>query len=161
MILSNIVLLGWLHAAACLVALGAGACVLIARKGTARHRLLGYLYAGAMLMLNLSIMGVYRFDMLPGKTPKMGPNIFGVFHWMAITTLVAVALGVFAATRQKRTVWAHVHAQAMLFSYYLLFSGMINQLFVRVVAVRAWAMQMSSHVLVPGAGMLARLWQPG
>ena len=153
MILSNIVFLGWLHAFACLVALAAGGTVLLARKGTPRHRLLGYWYAGAMLVLNLSIMGVYRFDIRPGARPQTGSHIFGVFHWMAVVTLAAAALGVFAASRQNRIAWAHVHAQAMLFSYYLLVSGLINQLFVRVVAVRELAMRISPHAPLPSASL--------
>lgn len=161
MILSNIVLLGWLHAFACIVALATGAYVLCARKGTRRHRVLGYWYAGAMLVLNLSIMGVYRFDMVPGKVLHSGAGIFGIFHWMAVITLAAAALGVFAASRQKRAVWAHTHAQAMLFSYYMLVSGMINQFFVRVVIAREWAMQISPHAVNPSAGLLARLCQTG
>jgi uncharacterized membrane protein len=160
-ILSNIVLLGWLHAAACLIALVAGAYMLIARKGTARHRRLGWWYAGAMLVANLAIMGVYRFDLRLGNPPKAMSGFFGAFHWMAVITLAATALGIFAATRQKRAVWAHVHAQAMLFSYYLLASGLINQLFVRVVAVRELAMRISPHAPAPFAGMLARLCQTG
>lgn len=161
MLLSNIVLLGWLHAFACIVALVAGGTVLCAPKGTRRHRVLGYWYAGAMLVLNLSIMGVYRFDIVPGKALRSGADVFGVFHWMAVVTLAAAALGVFAASRQKRAAWAHVHAQAMLFSYYMLVSGMINQFFVRVVIVREWEIQISLQAVNPSAGLLARLCQTG
>jgi uncharacterized membrane protein len=146
MLISDISLIGWLHSVACLIAIGTGAYILAARKGTKIHRRLCWWYAGAMVALNLSVMVIYRFDFLPGTQSKPGPGIFGFFHYGALVELAAVALAVFAASRQRRnSVWAHVHAQAMLGSYYGLIGGLINEMFFRVVPLRALAEQMSPH----------------
>jgi uncharacterized membrane protein len=156
MLLTGISLLGWVHTIACLIAILAGAYVLCARKGTRRHRLWGWWYAGSMAVLNISIMTVYRFDIRPGKPPQVGPHIFGIFHGMVLVTLAAVILAIFAASRQKRLLWAHVHAQAVLFSYYLLIGGLINEMFVRITALRSFAMTLSPHAGNPANTLLAR-----
>lgn len=156
MLLTGISLLGWVHTIACLIAIFAGAYVLCTRKGTRRHRLWGWWYAGSMAVLNTTIMAVYRFDIRPGKPPQIGPHIFGIFHWMALVTLTAVILAIFAASRQKRLPWGHVHAQSMLFSYYLLIGGLLNEVFVRVTALRSFAMALSPHAGNPVNTVLAR-----
>lgn len=161
MLLTGLSLAGWIHSIACLIALVTGACVLVARKGTPRHRLWGWWYAGVMVVMSLTVMAVYRFDVLFGRPPRTGPHIFGVFHWLALTSLAAVLLAVFAASRQRRLVWAHMHAQAMLFSYYLLIGGLINELLVRVLPLRQLAMAMSPHAPNPTNTLLARLMQTG
>ena len=148
MLISNISLLGWVHTIACLIALGAGAYLLTARKGTRRHRRLGWWYAGSMLVLNLSILAVYTFDIVPGKGPQ--PGSFGIFHWMAVATLAATVLAVIGAVRQRRSrAWAHVHAQSMLFSYYMLAGGLINELVVRILPLRALVTRISPHAANP------------
>jgi uncharacterized membrane protein len=139
--LNDITLLGWLHTLACLIAIAAGAYVLIAPKGTTRHRLLGWWYAGAMTVQSLLVMAIYRFDFMPGSRAKPGPHIFGFFHWGSVIALATVAIAVFAARRQRHgIVWAQAHAQAMLLSYYLLGSALINELFARVAVLRALAL---------------------
>jgi uncharacterized membrane protein len=150
MLIANISLIGWLHTIACLIALPAGAYVLAARKGTSTHRLWGWWYVGAMVALNLSAFFIYRFDIVPGR--GVGPGRFGIFHWSAVAALASVVIAVFAAIRQRRNVvWAHVHAQAMLGSYYGLIGGLINEMFARIAPLRALALQ-----LTPGAGNITR-----
>ncbi|GEM_PF-978115 len=145
MLISNISLIGWLHTIACLIALSAGAYLLAARKGTRRHRRLGWWYAGAMLMLNLSVFFIYRFDVVPG-TGQAGPGHFGLFHWFAVIALASVALALFAASRQRGSAtWGHVHAQAMLGSYYGLIGGLVNEMFARILPLRTLALQWTPH----------------
>ena len=148
--------MGWIHTIACLIAIPAGAYVLVARKGTRRHRQFGWWYAGSMLVQAVTIMAVYHFDVRLGKNPQTGPHIFGMFHWMALATLVAVLLAVFAASRQKRVAWAHVHAQTMLFSYYLLIGGLVNEMVVRILPLRHLAMTLSPHARNAAATLVAR-----
>jgi hypothetical protein len=146
MVLTGISLLGWVHSFACLIAIFAGAYVLSARKGTHRHRIWGWWYAVAMVAQSLLVMGLYRFDFIPGPHAKPGPHIFGFFHWGSLLAMAAVALALFSAARQRRhLVWAHAHAQSMLFSYYLLISALINELFARVAVLRAAALALSPH----------------
>ena len=146
MLSDEISLIGWLHALAALIALPVGAWLLIAPKGLPRHRALGWLYVGAMVALNLGAFFIYKFDIIPSRPPQVGPGLFGLFHWFAVATLIAVALAVFAAARQRNSVfWAHVHAQALLFSYYQLLAGLVNQIMARSEGLRALAMTMSPN----------------
>jgi uncharacterized membrane protein len=158
MVLTGISMLGWLHSFACLIALCAGAYVLAARKGTQRHRLLGWGYGCATAMQALTAMGVYRFD-ISFRPLHIGPNIFGIFHWLAIAMLSLVVLAVFAARRQRRLVWAHVHAQAMLASYWILVGGFINEAFVRILPLRIFALSLSPRASNPAATLLVREFQ--
>ncbi|HJR55440.1 MAG TPA: DUF6609 family protein [Rhizomicrobium sp.] len=144
MLIAHITFIGWLHTIACLIALPAGAYVLAARKGTKRHRVWGWWYIGAMLTLNLSAFFIYKFDIIPGNPPRLGPGIFGIFHWFAVVTLLAIAIATFSALRQRGSAfWSHVHAQSILFSYFMLMGGLINEMFARVVALRELAMSLS------------------
>jgi uncharacterized membrane protein len=158
MVLTGISMLGWLHSFACLIALCTGAYVLSAPKGTRRHRLLGWWYASATAMQALTAMGVYRFD-ISIRPLHVGPNIFGIFHWLAIAMLSLVVLAVFAARRQRRLIWAHVHAQAMLASYWILVGGFINEAFVRILPLRSLAMSLSPRAPNPAATMLVGEFQ--
>ena len=83
--------LGWTHTAAALLALAAGAAVLLVRKGTTRHRRLGWAYTVAMVALNGTALFIYRLF-----------GGFGPFHAFAIASLVTVLLGTAAAVRLRR-----------------------------------------------------------
>lgn len=146
MILTGISLLGWVHSFACLIAFIAGAYVLGAHKGTRRRRIWGWWYAVAMVIQSLLVMGVYRFDFIPGPHARPGPHTFGFFHWSSLLAMAAVTLALFSAPRQRHHLaWAHAHAQSMLFSYYLLLCALINELFARITVLRAAALALSPH----------------
>jgi uncharacterized membrane protein len=158
MLIANISAMGWIHTIACLIALAAGGYVLAGRKGTRRHRRIGWWYVMSMLVLNLSILAVYNFDIVPGA--GQGPGRFGIFHWMTLATLLATVLAVIGAVRQRHSrVWAHVHAQAMLFSYYMLVGGLINELAVRILPLRATVMQVSPHASNPAQTLPVQMAQ--
>jgi len=131
--------LGWVHTIACTVALLAGAYVLLREKGTARHKQMGRIYFYALLVACLSIFGVYHFD-IQFAPLKAGPGIFGLFHYENLATLVALLIAFFAASRQRRAFFAYAHPLAMLFTYYMLLGGLINELLVRVPVLRALAL---------------------
>src|SRR3569833_506535 len=123
MALTGISLLGWVHTLACLTAIVTGAYVLAAPKGTRHHRVWGWCYAAAMVIQSLLVMGIYHFDVIPGRHLQSGPGLFGLFHLYALVEVVAIGLAVYSA-RKMRGLWAYVHPQAMLFSYYLLINGL-------------------------------------
>jgi uncharacterized membrane protein len=133
-------LIGWLHSITCTVALLAGGWNFLRPKGTATHRLVGRIYFYVMLFANLSVFAIYHFDIVFSKPVKFGPGHFGIFHWEAVATLIALLIGVFAASRQRRAFWAYAHPIAMLFTYYMLIGGLINELFVRVAVLRNFAL---------------------
>src|SRR6476661_2846417 len=82
--------LGWTHTFAAITALVSGAGVLLTRKGTRRHRQLGWIYVVSMLLLNATALMIYR---LFGR--------FGPFHVGAVFSLVTVIMGTLAALRAR------------------------------------------------------------
>lgn len=140
MLVSNMSIIGWLHSLACTLALVVGASNILLAKGTPRHRRAGRIYFYAMLAANLSAFGVYHFDIAHFRPLSAGANTFGIFHWEAVATLVLLGLGVYAAPRQSRALWAYTHPIAMMLTYYMLIGGLINELFSRVMALRGLAM---------------------
>lgn len=83
--------IGWIHTIAALTALVSGAAVLLIRKGTRRHRQLGWVYVVSMLLLNGTALLIYR---LFGR--------FGPFHVGAVFSLVTVVAGTAAAVGARR-----------------------------------------------------------
>lgn len=129
---SDLAPIGVVHGIACLIALLTGAANLALRKGTNSHRIAGIAFMLSMILANITVFALYKFDIASFQPFKAGPGIFGLFHWFAVITLVFVAIGWYAAGRQDRTFWAYVHPTMMVLAYYMLLSGGINEIFVRV-----------------------------
>ncbi len=99
--------LGWTHLVFALVALAAGAAVLLTDKGTRLHRTLGHVYATSMISLNITALFIYR---LTGR--------FNVFHALALVSLLGLALGLGAVLlRRPRGDWLARHAHFLSGSY--------------------------------------------
>ncbi|MCW5853341.1 MAG: DUF2306 domain-containing protein [Anaerolineae bacterium] len=99
--------LGWTHLVFALVALLAGAAVLLTRKGTRLHRTLGYIYVTSMVSLNVTALFIYH---LTGR--------FNVFHALALVSLVSLALGLGPVLlRRPRVGWLARHARFISGSY--------------------------------------------
>jgi uncharacterized membrane protein len=97
--------LGAAHFAAALAALALGLVVIVEVKGTITHRLIGIGYVAAMIVLNVTALGVYR---LTGQ--------FGPFHVLALISLAILARGVVAVLR-RRPGWLATHYYSMAWSY--------------------------------------------
>jgi len=122
----NLVPLGWIHSLACLLALALGAFLLATRKGTQRHRRLGQAYLISQGVLNLTALGIYQL------------HVFFFPHWLAMITLGLIAVGWLAARfHQPPVVWKHVHLSCMILSYYMLIGGGVNEVYLRIDALRA------------------------
>lgn len=137
--LSGISAIGWIHTIACVAALVLGAMNLIGVKGTPRHKWRGTAYAASMVIAMLLSLAIFRFDvpLVGGKAE--GPGVFGLFHWLAIATVVLTLLGYYASSRQQRGFWAYTHPISMTLSYSLLVGGLVDELFARVTALRPLA----------------------
>jgi uncharacterized membrane protein len=96
------------HVGCGLVSLLAGAAVVGLAKGTAVHRLLGWIYAASMILLCVTSFFIYE---LFGQ--------FGPFHVAAIVSFVSVLAGLAAPLLRGRIgpVWLEVHYKFMLWSY--------------------------------------------
>lgn len=120
--------IGWLHSAFSVLALAAGAIVLVRPKGTPVHKLRGRIYVLAMIATCLTSFAIYR------------RGVFWFPHWSGVAALILVAGGfAFAHAKQPRG-WMHWHLSCMIASYYVLIGGGVNEIFVRVDAL---------HRLVP------------
>ena len=118
--------IGWLHTFASVVAILAFVPVMLARKGSPRHRAWGRAYAIAYAALCVSAFGVYR------------QQRFWFPHWLAVAGLAVLLVGYFAA-RLKPQGWRYIHLTAMLLSAYNLFGGAVNEAFLRVGPLRELA----------------------
>lgn len=129
-------LIGQLHLAAAVLAMFAGAAVLLAPgKGGRRHRRLGWLYAGAMLALNATALMIYRLF-----------GGFGPFHAFALISLVGLVLGVRAGRQarsarlsmasQRRAQVAEHHYFWMTWSYVGLIAAFASETITRLPALR-------------------------
>jgi uncharacterized membrane protein len=96
-----------LHIVASLGAVVAGLCVVVLDKGTARHRLVGKVYAA----LTYTLCGASFFIFETSGT-------FSVFHMVAIQNAALVTAGLAAARlRNRLTGWVTWHLRFMMYSY--------------------------------------------
>ena len=96
---------GLIHVLLAALAIVLGAVVVFSQKGTRKHRWLGRAYVVAMLGLNATAFLIYE---LYGG--------FGMFHWMALFSLLTVILG-YTAALSRGPGWKVRHAYFMSGSY--------------------------------------------
>ena len=72
-------------------ALGAGAAVLVRPKGTHTHRVIGAVYVSALVLVNVAALSLHR------------ESTFGVFHVLAVLSLVTIAVGLSPFLLGKRS----------------------------------------------------------
>lgn len=147
--------IGFIHTVCAVIAIVTGGVVVLLRKGTRLHRILGYSFFGAMILMNLTALftsSIYSF---------------GPFHWMAIGSLVFVTGGISAPIffRNNRS-WLRIHYDLMLWSYVGLIAAMFSEIAVRVPAVGVvigggllfWVLVIASSVLtfIVGGYMINR-----
>jgi uncharacterized membrane protein len=116
--------IGWVHTIASLIALAAGAIVLVRPKGTSAHKLRGRIYVLAMIATCLTSFAIYRL------------NKFWFPHWFAVASLVVVTIGFAFAHFRRPRMWMHLHLTCMIASYYMLIGGGVNEVFLRIDALR-------------------------
>jgi uncharacterized membrane protein len=135
-------LTGALHVALALVALVSGLVMLVMRKGTLRHRQIGWVYAVSMLGLNVTALLIYR---LFGR--------FGPFHIAALLSLVTIIAGlVTVVLRRPRRNWLEHHAYWMSWSYVGLCAAAVSEVATRVPASPFWWMVFGSTLVVIAGG---------
>jgi uncharacterized membrane protein len=109
------------HVVAASSALVVGAAVLLLPKGTHSHRVIGTVYVLALVLVNVAALSLHR------------ENTFGVFHALAVASLVTVAVGLSPLLLGKRSPPAiATHAYCMTWSYAGLVAAGCGQLAVAV-----------------------------
>ena len=122
--------LGQVHFLTALIALASGAWVLLRRKGTARHRQVGWVYAASMLALNVTALFIYRLT-----------GTFGPFHFAALISLATLLAGLVQARRRLRgdRNWLPRHYFYMTWSYLGLVAAAVAETATRAPALQAVA----------------------
>jgi uncharacterized membrane protein len=109
------------HVGAAVSALLAGAAVLLLPKGTRTHRVIGTAYVAAIVLVNVAALSLHR------------ENTFGVFHALAVASLVTIAVGVSPLLLGKRSPMVlATHAYCMTWSYAGLVAAGCGQLTVAI-----------------------------
>ena len=111
--------IGLVHLLLALLAMGFGAAIMLSRKGTQVHRWLGRSYTASMCGLNLTAFLIY--ELFAG---------FGLFHWLALISLITVVLGYRHAWR-RRPGWKASHAYFMAGSYVGLIAAFAAEILTR------------------------------
>jgi uncharacterized membrane protein len=134
----DLIPLGWVHVTASLAAIVAAVVMLVRAKGTPAHRRRGRLYVALILVTSGTALGIYRL------------GIFFFPHWFAIASLATTAIAFAAAHfKRPRVGWVHIHLTMMLASVYILIGGGINEVYLRVDAMR----RLSGGLNSPMVGM--------
>ena len=111
--------LGVLHTLLALLAMGSGAYVLLLPKGGQRHKRLGYVYVGSMLLMLLTAFGIYKLF-----------GGFGVFHVLAIVSFITLLLGMYPAFKRGQG-WLAQHYKLMNWSVAGLYAAFVAEVAVR------------------------------
>ena len=97
--------IGLMHLITAFLAIAIGAAICLQKKGTRRHKWLGRAYVGMMVALNATALMIY--ELFGG---------FGLFHWMALFSLLTVLIGYIPALFRSPG-WKEQHAFFMSGSY--------------------------------------------
>jgi uncharacterized membrane protein len=132
------------HVLAAFSALGAGAAVLLLPKGTHTHRVLGTVYVLALLLVNVAALSLHR------------ESTFGVFHALAVVSLVTIAVGLSPLLLGKRSPMVlTTHAYCMTWSYAGVVAAGCGQLTVAVGEdVAAWAVPVAIATVLSISGVV-------
>lgn len=121
----NLSAAGLIHSAAALVALATGGLLMVARKGTRLHRMLGIFYIVAMA----HVLGAAAF--MPATVVPFFGTSFGFFHLFLVIGGISMAFGIAALLRWRRrrdTRALRAHQIHLAYSYAGLIMAGLSQL---------------------------------
>ena len=128
--------LGVVHLVSSIIAIGAGALVVMNAKGTRWHRTFGHIYATSMVGVIVTAFSIYD---LTGN--------FGSFHVAASLSAVTLSAGLyFVLARRPKYNWIEWHAHWMSWSYIGLIAALIAESLTRFIMPRV-ALLLEEHEL--------------
>jgi len=125
----------WLHVAGALGAILTGAVLLAGRKGTRRHRRLGYGYFASMTLLLGSAA------VMPASFMPLFGTRFGFFHIFLVIGVASMLLGMAALRRWRRRrdpEALRAHQIHLAYSYAGVLMAGVSQLFTNTRFQMAW-----------------------
>ena len=145
-------LVGMAHVFFGVMALILGGVVVFQRKGTQRHRKIGYAYLFSMLMLNGLSFCMYKFN-----------GHFGPFHVLSLISLFTLLNGwMVAFFRKPADRWLQIHLYWMNWSYIGLWAAFATEIIVRLPFVKSPAAAITAIIVTTlcitaiGGGLLMR-----
>ncbi len=112
--------IGWFHFIVSLLALLFGTFVLLNKKGTKLHKIIGYSYVISMMLLNVSSFFIVNFDGL------------SLFHFFSIFSLMTVLAGIIPAIMRTKN-WFSFHFYFMSWSVVGLYAALWSEIGTRFV----------------------------
>jgi uncharacterized membrane protein len=134
--------IGLAHLITALSAILIGALVVLSKKGTRKHRWLGRGYVGMLVAVNISAFLIY--ELFDG---------FGLFHWMALFSLLSVLAGYIPA-RSRQPGWKIQHAYFMSGSYVGLVAALAAETLTRYISLPFFAAVATVSISVIVLGVL-------
>lgn len=145
--------LGLIHMVFGIVALLAGAVVVLSRKGTRAHRTLGHIYLTSMIGLNATAFAIYD---LYGR--------FGPFHWLAVSSVLTLAAGMIPVlVRRPRDRWLEWHAIFINMSFIGLVAATAAEITSRLPGTEdafGWVVGATSALVIGTGALLMRRGLP-
>ena len=134
---------GLFHTIAAIIAMVFGTMVLLNRKGTTKHKRLGYVYVISMMLMILSSFFIYNF------------GTFSLFHFFAIISFFTVILGIIPAWRRKKPNWKTSHYYFMNWSVVGLYCAFWAEVGVRFFEMKYfWWVVMLATFITAGIGSM-------
>lgn len=109
------------HLSTAIISLATGAVVLLAKKGTRLHKRMGYAFAIALFMTNLTAAGLYN---LTGS--------FNFLHVFIVISMLSLAYGLWPVIRRKSGNWYSQHVRGMTGASLGVWAAGLAELFIRV-----------------------------
>lgn len=135
------VTIGQIHFVLAVASLVLGATVVLAKKGTALHRVFGFAYATTMFGMLGTALLVYN---LTGE--------FGPFHILAVFSLATLVGGVGVALVRRPSDWIAMHAYFMAWSYVGLLAAAAAETLTRLPDAPFWGAVVVASGVVIGVG---------
>ncbi len=112
---------GLIHLIFSILAMILGAIVIFSKKGTDRHKKIGYAYAVSMVVCIATAFMIYRLF-----------NGWGIFHYMAVVSSLSLIFGLVPAIlRRPEKSWIGLHFGFMYWSVVGLYAAFISETITR------------------------------
>lgn len=113
--------IGLIHLLASIVAMITGIVILITKKGTKKHKQIGYVYVTSMLLVNFTAFMIYRLF-----------GGFGIFHFFAIVSFLTLLAGMYPIIRRKGKNYIFKHFNYMYWSVVGLYCAFCAEVLTRI-----------------------------
>ena len=113
--------IGVIHFIASMVSILFGTLVLLNKKGSSRHKQMGYVYSVAMLVVLVTSFMLYN---LYGK--------FGIFHWAAVVSSITLIGGMVPMLLKRPASYISLHFNFMYWSVFGLYGAFMAEVLVRI-----------------------------